>query len=202
MDFLRSRAAPGASGTLPQAAPGAPEPSQGRLRSPRNPPQTPSRPRCSSLFEGLLMFFIPVPILIPVPIPIPILSSRPRETTRPSEEDFKFYNVFGFLLYSFPLLPLCKPSGNIPVKIRLTNRPSLTRHWGGGVRRRRPSIRRLSLVLEPWRVKLHIQISGYGGACPSLPPRARRLRRRPLHFISKIAFGGTDLRGNSFQKNV
>ena len=75
------------------------------------------------------------------------------------------------MLYSFPALPLCKPSENILLKVRLAHRPSLTRHWGGGVRRRRlqsaaPGFRRkpwasgvlnhlshifLILVLGPWR---------------------------------------------------
>ena len=82
------------------------------------------RPRCSWIFDGFLMFFDWFLVdslslsLSPIPIPIPSLFLRPRETTTPSWEDFKIQNRFGFIIiYSFPSLPLCRPSGNKDFKI-------------------------------------------------------------------------------------
>ena len=111
------------------------------------------------------------------------------------------------MLYSFPPLPLCKPSGNSLLKVRLTHRPSLTRHWGGGVRRRRlqsaaPGFRRkpwasgvsdhlshifLILVLGPWR-GLPLLTSP---ATPPPPPA-------PADFSPKSARGNEEagVRGN------
>lgn len=84
----------------------------GRPRSSWNPPQTPSS---LDVHRLLMDFRRPLFLSLSLSLFLSLSRSFPPGRRRSSPANF--------LLYSFPPLPLCKHSGNILPKLRLTNQP-------------------------------------------------------------------------------